>query len=65
MARVRKYDLSNLSPEQAEAAGFEVGVKIDKINAAALAKINKLIKKHGLEAKMAVQFVPLETSPGE
>jgi len=61
MERVRKVDVDSLSSDQAATIGFEVGKKIDAINAKALAEINAIMKIYGIKAKMVIQFEDIET----
>lgn len=59
--RTRKIDPASLSPEQLDNVSAEMGKLITAVGKEASAKINKLTKIYGMEAKIIVQMYDLET----
>jgi hypothetical protein len=60
--RIRKVDVSKLTPERADELSKQIGDKVVQIQAEALEKINKVLKVYGMQASLLVEIQKLEES---
>jgi len=63
--RKKRLNINDLTIEQADELSGEIGSKINAITDKAINKINTLLSKYGMIAKVAVVLEPLESAQEE
>lgn len=61
--RIRKVDLTKLTPEQAEQLGDQIGAKIREKVDQTVEEVNNFLKIYGMKAKMQIALEPLQEEP--
>lgn len=59
--RARKVVIENLSDEQADSIGFQLGERLGKICDKAAQEVNEITKIYGVTAKVVIQLIDEKT----
>lgn len=61
--RERKFDMSKLTPEEADSLGLQINEKVQVTSNRILEELNKFLKIYGIQAKVQVALEEIKKEP--